>query len=110
LLAGILIDIDHVFDYYSQRGVTLKIKKIYVWCAETEYNFLFLWLHSLELVILLWLIISFLKLGIFWISFAIGITQHMLLDILFNPVYPYAYFLSYRIIKGPDKKNLLKEF
>jgi len=110
LLAGIFIDVDHIFDYYLQRGITLKIKSIYSWCLEREFNFLFLFFHSLELVFLLWIAISVFKLGIFWVAFAIGITQHMVLDILFNKdvVYSYSYFLTFRIMKKFRKKNIFR--
>jgi len=109
LFAGILIDVDHILDYYLQRGVTLKIRKIYFWCAEKQFDFIFLFFHSFELVFLLWSIISLFRLGIFWFAFAIGITQHMVLDILFNrSLNVYCYFLSFRIVKKFRKGNILK--
>jgi len=109
LAAGILIDVDHIFDYSFHRGITLKIKDIYTWCAARKYRFVFLFLHSLDLVILLWIIIWFFKLGIFWVAFAIGITQHMALDLIFNrEVKAPAYFLAFRVIKGFRREDILK--
>lgn len=107
-VAGILIDIDHVLDYYIQKGITLKIKNIYLWHIKTKYKFLFLYLHSLELLAMLWAGIFLFKLGIFWVALAVGVTQHIILDIFFNPINSYAYFLSYRIIKGFKKEYILK--
>lgn len=109
LLTGVLIDIDHVIDYYMQESFTLKIKNIYCWCFEARSKFFFLFFHSFELIFLFWVIIYKFKLGIFWIVFAIGLTQHFMLDILFNPLYTYSYFLFYRIIKGFKKEYLLRK-
>jgi len=109
LLAGVLIDVDHILDYYLQRGITLKIRKIYFWSLERQFEFLFLFFHSLELIFLLWIIISLFRLNLFWVAFAIGITQHMVLDILFNRnINIYAYFLSFRIVKKFKKENIFR--
>jgi membrane-bound metal-dependent hydrolase YbcI (DUF457 family) len=110
LLAGIFIDLDHILDYYIQEGATLKFKNIYFWCGEREFEFIFLFFHSLELVLLLWVTISILKLGLHWIAFAIGITQHIILDMLFNKdmIYAYSYLLSYRIMRRFRSEDLLK--
>ncbi|MBU3958786.1 MAG: hypothetical protein KKE91_02875 [Candidatus Omnitrophica bacterium] len=104
------MDIDHILDYYLQQGFTLRIKTIYFWICEREFEFVFLFFHSLELLFIIWVIISVFRLGIYWVVFAIGITQHMILDMLFNQntVYSYSYFLSYRIIKGFKKEYLFR--
>lgn len=107
-VAGTLIDIDHVFDYYIQEGVTFKIKTIYAWNKKSEYKYLFLYFHSVELLIMLWAGIFLFRLSIFWVVLTIGLTQHILLDIFFNPIHSYAYFLSYRIMKGFKKEYILK--
>ncbi len=109
LAAGVLIDIDHILDYYIQEGVTFKIKNIYRWCAEMKLRFLFIFFHSFELIFLFWVIIYKFKLGIFWIVFAVGLTQHFMLDILFNPIHSYSYFLSYRIMRGFKREYLLRK-
>jgi hypothetical protein len=97
-------------DYYLERGITLKIKNIYFYYAEKNFKLILIFFHSLELVFLLWMIISFFKLGIFWIAVAIGLTQHMVLDIFSNKnlIYIYGYFLSYRIMRRFKKENILK--
>jgi len=108
LAGGILIDLDHVYDYYLQEGMTLNIKKIYSWCAEKKHKTIHLFLHSIEFIFMLWACVSLFKLGIFWIAFAVGLTQHIILDILANQIYPYAYFFSYRFIKGFRTERLIK--
>ena len=111
LSAGILIDIDHILDYYIQQGITLKVNKIYFWCLENKFRLLILFFHSLELIFLFWVTILLFKLGIFWVAFAIGLTQHMVLDILFNnrDIYPRSYFLTFRIIKRFKREELLRK-
>ncbi len=44
-------------------------------------------------------------------AFAIGLTQHMVLDILFNnrEIYPCSYFLTFRVIKRFKKEELLRK-
>ena len=109
LAAGILIDVDHILDYYIQQGVTLKIKNIYLWAIEKRCELVILCFHYLELLFILWIIISLFKLGIFWTAFAIGITQHMILDLLLNrDINVYGYFLTFRMIKRFRKENIFR--
>jgi len=112
LVTGILIDIDHILDYYIQQQITLRIKTIYLWCIEKRFKLVFLYCHSLELVFILWIAIRLFKLGIFWVALTIGLTQHLVLDIIFNRsiIYPYSYFLSFRIVKRFKKEDLLRKF
>jgi len=71
-----------------------------------------LFFHSFELLFLLWIIISFFKLGLLWVAIAVGLTQHMVLDIFTNKnlIYTYGYFFTFRIIKKFRKENILKGF
>jgi len=105
-----LIDVDHILDYYIEHGITLRIKHIYFWHKQRRFRFLLIFFHSFELLFLLWIIISVFKLGIFWIAIAIGLTQHMILDIFGNKdiIYSYGYFLSFRIFKRFRKEDILK--
>ncbi|MDD5432986.1 MAG: hypothetical protein PHO70_08425 [Candidatus Omnitrophica bacterium] len=109
-VSGVLIDVDHIFDYYLQERPTLKLREIYSWCINKRFSLLFLFFHSLELIVLLWVIVYVFKLGVFWIAFSIGITQHMILDLIFNraEIHSYSYFLSYRLLKGFRKEPLMK--
>ena len=112
LIGGVLIDMDHLLDYYLQEGVSaFRLKSIYLWCSEQKFKFTYLFLHSIELIFLIWCIISLFKLGVAWIAMAVGLTQHLLLDILLNKgkIYSYSYFLSYRISKGFKKEGLLRQ-
>lgn len=70
---------------------------------------LFLLLHSYELIALFWLVILVFSLGNFWKAVAIGFTQHIIFDQIMNPINIYGYFLTFRIMKGFDKRAILKE-
>jgi hypothetical protein len=109
LAAGVLIDLDHLWDYYATHPVTADIKKIYDACAEVNLNKLYFFLHSYELVILMWCAIYVFSMSNAWKAAAIGLTQHLLFDQLTNPVKPMAYFLTYRIFNRFDPVLLHKE-
>jgi len=108
LCAGILIDLDHLVDYYLQQPPTIKVRVIYDWFIKRRFEFIFLFLHSLELLVVLWTGISVFRLGIPWIALAVGLSQHMIFDIIFNrgKLYSYTYFLSFRLMKRFRKCHL----
>lgn len=112
-LAGILIDLDHLLDYYVHKGLDKPlnlnwIKDFYITCTDIKFDKLYLVLHSFELLTLFWLVIYKFSLGKFWIAIAIGFTQHMLLDKIGNPVHPLMYFLLFRIYNKFNKLALLR--
>lgn len=117
MLAGILIDLDHLVDFYRHnKAELLSPFKIYKdlkdWCLGLKFDVVYIFLHSLELVFLIWLLILIFTLGLFWIAIAVGITQHMILDIVFNARYflpPQGYFFIYRLKKGFKKNSLLQK-
>lgn len=107
LAAGILIDIDHVIDYYLQQGVTLKFRAIYDWFISGRFWLVFIFFHSLEFLFLFWAAVWFYRLGLDWVFFGLGLTQHLVLDLISNRGFkPYGYFLTYRIIKRFRKEDI----
>lgn len=108
-ISGVFIDIDHLFDYYSNhRTFTLKIQDIYETCAKLNLNKFYILLHSYELIALLWASIYLFSLPNLWKATAIGLTQHLIFDQITNPVYTFGYFITYRMLKGFKKELLLK--
>ena len=105
--SGVLIDLDHVIDYYASYGFTFKAKKIYNICLELKLKKLYLILHSYELIALLWIIIYVFSLSNLWKAIAIGFTQHIILDQITNPINTLGYFLTYRFIKGFKKELII---
>jgi uncharacterized membrane protein len=107
---GVLIDLDHVLDYYLHHGPTLRIRRIYFWFIERKYEFVFLFFHSLEFLAVFWLGVLFFRLGMVWIALGVGLTQHLCLDIIFNrEIRSVSYLISYRAIKKFKKEPLMKD-
>ena len=106
-VAGVLLDADHFIDYCADHGFTLNIQDVYDTCLEIRLNRLYLILHSYELLILLWMAIFVFGLSSLWKAFALGYTQHILLDQMTNPIRPLGYFLTYRIAKGFKKELII---
>lgn len=106
MAGGVLIDVDHIFDYYAQNEPTLNIRRIYKWFTGKKSKIIIVVFHSLELLLLLWLVISYFKMGIVWVAFALGLTQHMLLDMFFNPSRAYSLFFLYRLMNGFKKEAI----
>jgi hypothetical protein len=107
-ISGIAIDIDHLIDYYSGHGFSLDFIEIYRTCLDMRLKKFYLILHSYEILILLWMAIIILDLSIVWRAVAIGLTQHVLLDNITNPIRGLSYFMTYRAAKRFDSALLLK--
>ena len=107
-LAGVLIDADHLIDYYLNHGFTFNIKKIYNSCLVLDLGKLYLVLHSYELVAFLWVSIYVFSLSMFWQAIALGLTQHIVLDQVTNPVLAFGYFFTYRAMNGFKTIRILK--
>ncbi|MDD4909713.1 MAG: hypothetical protein PHR44_03420 [Candidatus Omnitrophica bacterium] len=116
LLAGILIDIDHVIDFYIHNRIKMEsplraYRRLRDWCFGLKFDALYICLHSIELLLLIWLYVLILKPGIFWLAIAVGLTQHMILDIIFNSrrfIPPRGYLFFYRMKKGFKKDALMR--
>jgi len=91
-LAGFMIDIDHVLDYYLIYG-KLDIGRTLKGCFHKDRVYVFL--HSWELLIVLFYF------NVYTIAFAIGFGTHLIMDALANGLENkyMGYFLSYRIAK-----------
>ncbi|MBI2438399.1 MAG: hypothetical protein HYV36_06265 [Lentisphaerae bacterium] len=102
LLAGVLIDLDHVFDHLFHHRGRLNLRRFFrAFRIEIMEN-IFIFLHSWEFA-LLWLALLLtlsearqpVALGLF-----VGFTTHLALDNLFNRHSRWAYFLLYRLRHG----------
>ncbi len=108
--SGILIDLDHVFDYVYHKGLkNFTIKNLSDSCYVNKLEKFTMVFHSYELLFVLWIIITFYKLNIFWISFALGLSVHLILDQLTNPALAYTYFFTFRWIKKFKTKHFIRE-
>lgn len=108
-LAGVFIDLDHLIDYYSCHAFTVKAKDVYDACAEMSMKKLYLFLHSYEIMFLMWAAIYIFSLPDIWKAAAIGMTQHLILDQVTNPITIPGYFLTYRMLNGFKKEAMLRQ-
>jgi len=107
-LAGFVIDADHLIDYYCVHRFTLNLRKIYYTCLHMRLERMYLLLHSYELAAVFWIVIYYFSLSNVWKAAAIGMTQHIALDALTNPLSGLGYFIIYRMSKGFKIRLLMK--
>lgn len=105
--AGILIDLDHPLDYMLTNNFRLDIRDMYRSYLAVSIKKAYLIFHSYELIILLWLSIGFFSLSNAWKAAAIGFTQHIVFDALYNRINALAYFFTYRLINNFDAIKLI---
>jgi len=105
LSIGFFIDGDHLFDYayylhkkrHERRQIKLGQFLSSSYSSETGKTFVFL--HSYELIIPIWLLcLTFLTIP-FAIWLTVGFLAHLISDQLFNHPAPLGYLLVYRIAK-----------
>jgi len=53
VLSGILLDMDHVLDFYLLTDERFTLKSFFSWCYELRWTKIYLVLHSYELFLLL---------------------------------------------------------
>jgi len=89
---GVLMDVDHVYDYY-QRYVKGKKDRVYVLFHAWEYP----------------MIMSFISLVFyhpFLLAVILGHLAHVTTDHVWNRLTPFAYSITYRAIKGFDSRHI----
>ena len=107
--AGILVDVDHYFDYVRDRGLDFNIKRFFCYINKEQYDQLYLVFHAYEYLVLLALMLVLSNYNLLLVAGTVGFTQHLLFDQLTNPVKPFAYFMTYRFKKGFSKQCLLQD-
>ena len=102
LIAGIFIDMDHLFDYLYAHGRPFKIQNFFRVCDNCQFDKIFLFLHGWEWVALLG-IAAWLTDWNPWITGTfIGIGHHIFLDSFYNGSGFKSYFLFWRWKKNFD--------
>ena len=89
---GVLMDLDHLYDYY-QRYVKGKKDRVYVLLHAWEYP----------------LIMAFISLAFyhpFLLAAILGHLAHVTTDHAWNRLSPLAYWITYRVIKGFDSRYI----
>ena len=115
LLAGTLIDLDHLIEHAIHHGFkNLNFKEIYQACKrmtkpqeEGGVKKIYLFFHAIEISILLWVIFVLSK-NIYFLSMALGYTAHLALDVAGNEIKPWAYFITARMKNGFETLKIVK--
>lgn len=108
-ISGVLIDLDHVFDFLVFSKEKFSIKGFFSWCYDTKWERVTLLFHSYELYLALGIIVYFYPNKIL-IGVLFGSGLHLILDQIGNRIhgrYPMFYFLTYRCFVGFRKSKLL---
>lgn len=102
-LSGIFIDLDHVLDFWLvRRKISVTYREVVEFCFDREGK-IYLFLHSYELLAVLWAAFFMLGMPPVLGGIASGMSVHTALDQIVNPVYPLAYFFFYRLKMGFPK-------
>ena len=109
-LSGIFIDIDHVIDYVIfRKKFPDSYQDLYDFGYKEDKAKLFLFFHSYELFLLLWILVFCVKMEPIWLGFAVGLTGHMICDQFVNPVRPLGYFLFFRLKQNFERRKILTD-
>ncbi|RJR20597.1 MAG: hypothetical protein C4581_03235 [Nitrospiraceae bacterium] len=84
LLSGILIDIDHVYDYVKEFGFPFKVKDFVNTVYHNGISRLTFVFHSWEILLLLGIVASFTNWNAWIAGVIIGFGHHIVLDKLNN--------------------------
>ena len=94
-LTGVLIDLDHLVDYYW-------------WFVKDDRSKVWFFLHSNELVVPAFMACYLSE----WDPVVLGVSAaflgHLLTDQLANPVAPLAYFFTYRALKRFRRREIIR--
>lgn len=114
-VSGVLIDLDHIFDFLVFSGERFSIKRFFSWFWDTRWEKITILFHSYELYLVLGIIAFFYPNDIL-IGVLLGGGLHLILDQIgvFNFDFrsylkpaPMYYFLTYRCFVGFHKDKLL---
>ena len=109
-LSGIFIDLDHVLDYWlARKRLLFTYKELFYFCAKEKEGKLYLVLHSYEFIALFWFMVYYYQWPVVWLGAAVGVSVHIFLDQLDNPIRPWVYFLCYRFRHGFVREFIFSE-
>ena len=107
LISGLFLDLDHIFDYVREYGIkSLNIKTLCETCYENKFDKVYIFFHSFEFLLILWIFITFYKLNILWMALALGMSVHLIIDQFTNRAFGLTYFFTYRWVKRFKEREL----
>jgi hypothetical protein len=106
-LTGVFVDIDHIPEYLIKSGFKLSPSEFYAAEMHLTGKKSVLLLHGFDVVTLGFGLLFFSGSHALAWAVYLGAMQHLLLDLLYNPVrMPWTFFLAYRIFHGFDNEKL----
>lgn len=105
ILGGILIDLDHFFDYFMYFGLNFNLSKFFK-SDVLKFGKCYLFFHSWELLIILFIFGFYFSYEAEMFALSLGITGHLIIDSLFQKV-ALPYFLIYRIYHKFESGKIL---
>ena len=112
LVGGVLIDLDHVFDFLIIHKLReYSIKRFMNPPDWKRTNKIYLIFHSYEILIPCWIIFYFTGLIGFGTAFTLGFILHLFMDQFLNkdfPIYPFSHFITYKASKHFKFEELFK--
>ena len=95
---GIFIDLDHLFDFWVERGFSLSPGKFFDFCYRGTSRKFYDLLHGYEFIPLYWLITRVPGMADLGWGLTVGYTLHLLGDQFFNThLNRWTYFFVYRL-------------
>jgi len=92
---GVLLDVDHLLDYWNETSFNVDIARFFVACHKCDFTLLRLYFHSFEAVLMFCIAAYFTRSGLLT-ALTLGMAQHIFFDQLSNKVYPAGYIFIYR--------------
>lgn len=108
MVGAVLIDCDHVLDYMIHNGKWDGFDHFVLACREGRTGRRYLLLHSIELLLFLWILVGTGVAATWGVGLAIGMSGHVLLDWVSNRhiVQPSFYWLWFRAARRFDGNAL----
>ncbi len=105
VLAGVMVDADHVFDYIREEK-KFEMKGMFIKSYKGDFEYLYIFFHAWEYIPLSFLIGALINNYTFSIVFSIAYFAHLLPDQLLNNTRPWGYSLIYRIIQKFEMRKI----
>ena len=108
--SGVLIDIDHVFDYFLEFRKRFEVKEFFDVHHNRKILFFMAIFHSWELLALLSICAFLMSWNPWIVGTIIGFTQHIILDQIFNKNFNrLIYFFFWRMKNGFNMKRMFAD-
>jgi hypothetical protein len=108
--SGVLIDIDHVFDYFLEFRKRFEVKEFFDVHHNRKILFFMAIFHSWELLALLSICAFLMSWNPWIVGTIIGFTQHIILDQIFNKSFNrLIYFFFWRMKNGFNMKRMFAD-